>query len=220
MKNTMKIALAVALIGGVSAAALSLDSASARGFGWNNDGPQQGQQFGGHHGSRGFKGGARGMGPAQRMQDLDANKDGTLTKEELVASLEKKITDNDTDGDNAITLEEFKAEWAKQTQSRMVRAHQMFDPDGDGKVTLEELTKHSDFMFERMDRNNDGKIDQTDRPDPRQGRGQNMGQGRGQNMGQNGDQNWGKRGGGRFGPNANQQEPQAPVPPIAQAPQS
>ena len=169
MKNFTKIALAVALIGGVSATALTIGDASARG--WNN-GPEQGQQFKGPRG--GFKGGKGGPRGGQILKSLDADKDGTLTKEELTQGLEKKITDNDKDGDGAITLEEFKAEWENMTQERMVRAYQRMDRDGNGKVTLEELSEPATAMFERMDRNDDGKIDESDRPE-RQARGKRGG---------------------------------------------
>ncbi|WP_198662922.1 EF-hand domain-containing protein [Cohaesibacter intestini] len=198
MKNFSKIALAVALIGGVSATALSLDTASARG--WNDRGPQQGQNFMGPRG--GFKGGPRGMGPEQRIQQFDINKDGVLTKEELATALEQKITDNDTDGDKAITLEEFKTEWAKQTERMMVRAYQRLDPNGDGKVTLEELQQQSSFMFDRMDRNDDGKIDKDDRPQQRMGK-------RGGRWGDD-DGRRGGRHGGRWQQGNMQQGPNGP----------
>ncbi len=184
MKNFTKITLAVALVSGVSATALSIDTASARG--WNDRGPQQGQNFMGPRG--GFKGGRRGMGPQQRIQQFDLNKDGTLTKEELTTALEQKITDNDKDGDNAITLDEFKTEWAKQTERMMVRAYQRLDPNGDGKVTLDELQQQTSFMFDRMDRNNDGKIDKADRPQQRMG-----------NRGGRWNNDYGRRGGKRGG---------------------
>ncbi len=159
MKNGIKIALAVALIGGVSATALTIDSAMARGWG---DGWGPSQMMGKMMGKGGF--GGRGNGPAAMFTQFDADKDGALTKAEITAGLEKKITDNDKDGDKAVSLEEFKAEWAKMTQDRMVRAYQRMDRDGNGKVTAEELKGQATFMFDRMDRNSDGKIDKTDRP--------------------------------------------------------
>ena len=164
---------------------LSIDTASARGWGdgWNQN--QQGQNFQGQnfqgrndqrqnwngprgHG-HGFNMGARrpggpAMGGMMMLQQFDTNKDGALSREELTAGLEKKITDNDKDGDNAITLEEFKTEWMKMTQDKMVRAYQRLDRDGSGKVTLEEVKQPALFMFDRRDFNNDGKIDQNDRP--------------------------------------------------------
>ena len=216
MKQVTKIALAVALIGGVSATALTFENASARG--WNNNGQEQGQQFKGPYGG---KQGRRGMGPAQHLKQFDANKDGTLTKEELTAGIEAKINENDKDGDGAITLEEFKAEWAKQTERNMVRAYQYIDPNGDGKVTLEELTERSERVFERMDRNDDGKLDESDRPEKRYGKrgGQKKGLGEGKRGGQFQQGNFE---GGQFGPRGfgrqpNQaQGPQAPLPPLAQ----
>ncbi|WP_162916361.1 EF-hand domain-containing protein [Cohaesibacter haloalkalitolerans] len=155
MKNLTKIALTVALISGASAMAMGVNTASARG--WGNGpamgagmGPAQGQRF---DGPRGFL----------DLKALDTDKDGTLTKEELTAGLGKKITDNDTNSDNAVSLEEFKTEWMAMTKDRMVRAFQRFDRDGDGKVTLEEFSAPATAQFDRLDANNDGKIDNTDR---------------------------------------------------------
>ncbi|WP_319531001.1 EF-hand domain-containing protein [uncultured Cohaesibacter sp.] len=204
MKNLSKFALAVALIGGVSATALTVDTASARGF---EQGPKMGHGFMGK--------GMMGPGGGGLFKALDADKDGTLTKEELTSGLEAKIKDNDVDGDNAITLEEFKTEWQKITQQAMVRAFQRMDRDGSGKVTLEEINEPATMMFERMDRNNDGKIDKTDRPSrkfmgKRGGPDGNFGPGKGyRHHGQFQQQGWFQKG------NFNQQAPQAPQAPEA-----
>lgn len=163
MKNYSKLALALALIGGVSATAMTVDSASARGWGNGNDSEWGERHHGKHYGKRGYKGGRGGRGPAKFLEQFDANKDGALTKDELTTGLDKKIADNDKDGDKAVSLEEFKAEWAKLTQDRMVRAYQRMDRDGNGKVTAEELKGPATEMFERMDRNDDGKLDKNDR---------------------------------------------------------
>ena len=168
MKHMSKIALAVALIGGVSATALTIDTASA--WGWKDRG-ERGQmgddRYGRNgrydrddmgrrgkfsHGMRGPRGGMDRMGPMGPMtmlKDMDVNKDGTLTKDELTTGLDKKITDNDTNGDEAVDLEEFKAEWQKMTQQAMVRAFQRLDRDGNGKVTAEEVKDPALMMFER-----------------------------------------------------------------------
>ncbi|SNY92109.1 Ca2+-binding protein, EF-hand superfamily [Cohaesibacter sp. ES.047] len=225
MKNLSKITLAIALIGGVSATALTIDNATARGF---ERGPNMGQGYMGQgfmgHGFKG-RGGKGMMGPRGMFMALDADKDGTLTKEELTTGLEAKIKDNDTDGDNAITLEEFKTEWQKITQQAMVRAFQRMDRDGSGKVTLEEIQQPATFMFGRMDRNDDGKIDKSDRPNrgmmnKRGGpRGHHFGPGmgrqfQGNTMGQNNQRGWSQR--GCF----NQQQSPAPQAPDQTAPDS
>ena len=162
MKKATTIVMALALVTGLSATALSVESADARG--WGNE---QGERW---HGKRGKKG-MRGMrGPMKMMQEFDTNEDKALTKEELTAGLDKKIADNDKDGDAAVSLEEFKAEWMKLTEDRMVRAFQRMDRDGSGKVTAEELKEPALMMFERMDANDDGKLDNADRSERRKGR--------------------------------------------------
>ena len=185
MKNATKLALAVALVAGLSATTVAVHTASAGGwgYGWNNNqqggnwmGRGGGMMRGGMMGPGMGRGGMMAGGPmsgAMMLQQFDANNDGALTKEELDTGFEKKVSENDKDGDNAINLEEFKAEWLKLTQNRMARGFQFMDTNADGKITPEELKAHANQMFAFMDRNNDGKIDQTDRPQ------RGMGYGRG-----------------------------------------
>ncbi|WP_319411104.1 hypothetical protein [uncultured Cohaesibacter sp.] len=190
MKNGTKIALAVALVAGLSATTMAVTGASAGGwgYGWNNNqqdgnwmgrggmmrggynmGPRGGMMAGGFM-NGGFMGGPGAFRGGMMLQQFDTDKDGTLTKAELDAGFDKKLADNDKDGDNAINLEEFKAEWLRLTQDRMVRGFQFMDSNADGKITPEELKAHADQMFAFMDRNNDGKLDPTDAP-RRGGRG-------------------------------------------------
>lgn len=173
MKKSTKIALAVALIGGMSATALTASTAMARGgYSGQDCGPEQSQGWRGHKGDHkgGWKGKRGKGGPAKMLKQFDTNKDGTLTKEEVTAGIDKKIADNDKDGDKAVSLEEFKAEWAKITSERMVRAFQRMDRDGSGKVTAEELKTPALEMFDRMDRNDDGKLSKEDRKSGRFGK--------------------------------------------------
>lgn len=164
MKNAAKITLALALMAGLSATTLvTADPAAARG--WGNDNYEQGER--GWH-KKGKRGGKRGG--MEMFRQFDTNKDMALTKEELNAGLAKKIKDNDKNGDGAVDLEEFKAEWMRMTQERMVRAFQRMDRDGSGNVTLEEISEPAGYMFDRMDRNDDGKIDKSDRRSRRDGK--------------------------------------------------
>nr|WP_321458163.1 hypothetical protein [uncultured Cohaesibacter sp.] len=185
MKNATKIALAVALVAGLSATSMAVNSASAGGwgYGWSNqqDGNWMGRRGGGMRG--GYNAGPRGgymrggmmgagmmgrpgphFGGAMMLQQFDANKDGVLTKAEVNDGFDKKVAENDKDGDSAINLEEFKAEWLKMTQNRMARGFQFMDTNADGKITPAELKAHADQMFAFMDSNNDGKLDQNDGP--------------------------------------------------------
>ena len=158
MKNVAKITLALALMAGLSATTLAtVDPAAARG--WGKDNCEKGER--GWH-KKGKRGGMKG-GAMKLFKEFDANNDRALTKAELDSGLSKKISDNDKNGDGSVDLEEFKAEWMRMTNERMVRAFQRMDRDGSGNVTLEEISEPAGFMFDRMDRNNDGKIDQSDR---------------------------------------------------------
>jgi len=121
----------------------------------------------GHHrgfrrgGGRGGPGGPRGAMEILRLADTD--NDGALTKEELDAFLASQVASADADGSGDISLEEFQTIWLTVTQRPMVRSFQMLDTDGDAVVTETEIDERFGKMVERMDRNDDGKLDRADR---------------------------------------------------------
>ena len=73
------------------------------------------------------------------MRTFDANKDGTLTPEEMTAGMQAEIKTYDTDTNGTLSLGEFEAMHAAHTRTMMVRAFQMHDEDGDGQVTEAEV---------------------------------------------------------------------------------
>jgi Ca2+-binding EF-hand superfamily protein len=73
---------------------------------------------------------------AQNLKDADANGDGTLSKEELVAMIQKRQ--------------------AERQAERMTRR---LDVNGDGTVTIAEIEKQRGERFALMDRNDDGKLE-------------------------------------------------------------
>ena len=96
------------------------------------------------HGSDGMMGGMMngGMMWGQNsfaMRMFDADKDGTLTPEEMTAGMQAEIKTYDTDTSGSLSLAEFEAMHAAHTRTMMVRAFQMHDEDGDGQVTEAEM---------------------------------------------------------------------------------
>ncbi len=118
-----------------------------------------GARFGGHHG-----------GPVQMLRQFDTNKDGIVSLEEVQTEADRRIGENDSDGDKALSLEEYEAVWLEFVRPRMVDSFQNFDEDGDGRVTKSEVDEKIEMMISRLDRNEDGKITKEEmRPPMRHG---------------------------------------------------
>lgn len=142
MKTHTKIVLGAttaALVLGGAFAAVSAQADSDRGWGRHHE------SFGRHQ--------------AMMFDQVDANKDGRITKEEIDARRAQMLAKFDANKDGVLTLEEFQGVWNDITHQRMVRKFQRMDRDGDGKVTTEELNRPMDRMMGYLDRNDDGVIE-------------------------------------------------------------
>ena len=93
----------------------------------------------------------RGMN-SYAMRMFDANKDGTLTPQEMTAGMQTEIKTYDTDTSETLSLAEFAAMHAAHTRTMMVRAFQMHDEDGDGQVTEAEIATMATMMQMMMAR--------------------------------------------------------------------
>ncbi|WP_421694184.1 EF-hand domain-containing protein [Aestuariivirga sp.] len=81
-----------------------------------------------------------GPGPMGRqlVERYDANKDGTVTQQEIDQNRTQWLADFDADKNGMLSLDEFKLLWLKARNEMMVREFQFFDRDGNGQVTLDE----------------------------------------------------------------------------------
>lgn len=84
------------------------------------------------------------------MRTFDADKDGTLTTEEMTAGMQAEIKTYDTDTNGTLSLAEFEVMHAAHTRTMMVRAFQMHDEDGDGQVTEAEIATTAAMMLMMM----------------------------------------------------------------------
>jgi hypothetical protein len=159
MRRRVKIAITGTAVLGLAAMA-AVGIARADGPGW-----------GGGHGGPGR------MGVMMLFDRFDTNGDGRVTREELAATRADQMTRFDASRDGALTLEEFTGLWQEFTREMMVRAFQMHDRDGDGRVTAEELARPTERMLGWLDRDGDGAVAR-DELRGRDGRG-SRGDGRG-----------------------------------------
>ena len=118
--------------------------------------------FDGLHGMRmGFM---RGTMAEQLLRDVDTDRDGKLTQQEIDAAVNARFERFDADKNGRLSLEEFQALWADLTRPVAVRAFQFLDPDGDAAVTRAELENRFSRIVQRFDRNSDGALSPEDRP--------------------------------------------------------
>ena len=102
-------------------------------------------------------------GPRHAFEDLDANSDGLITRDEMQAHMQARFAATDTDGDGKLTRQELSAKIeAHQRQRRDRRLDKMIsmrDADGDGALSLEEMRSgRGDRMFARIDADGDGAV--------------------------------------------------------------
>jgi Ca2+-binding EF-hand superfamily protein len=105
----------------------------------------------------GAKAPARG---ALFFEQMDADKDGRVTKAEFDAYRAAMFKAADKDGDGTISREEFAAYGDGRRNAFLDRMFARLDKNGDGKITADELPQRRNLLpaFERVDRNRDGFI--------------------------------------------------------------
>ncbi len=134
-----------------------------RKFGGMNSGP--GMHFPGIHvgGGNSFK----FMMQSGDHDDMDLDKDGTVTEAEARSARDTKLKSYDSNNDGRLSLEEYQALWLAKRRSQMVDAFQALDEDGDAQVTGDEFSASAvrrvkmhehvkEFMKQRKD--GDGKV--------------------------------------------------------------
>ena len=105
----------------------------------------------------------QGPGPQMKFEEIDANSDGKLSKDEMATHRAARFKAADTDGDGLLSAEEMKAQAmakmgrrADKRVSKMIKHH---DADEDGKLSMDEMKSMKRMsMFERADTDGDGAI--------------------------------------------------------------
>lgn len=126
-------------------------------------------------------------GPEGMLRRLDRNNDGKVTKEELPERMQPNFSRLDLNGDGALDADELKQAWQQMGGPRgvpgagnLLERIRNLDADKDGKISQDELQNKA--MFDRLDRNGDGFIDEEELA----AAGQRLRQRAGQRAGQRG----------------------------------
>lgn len=148
MKNATKIALAFAAFAGLATAAYAQDR--------GGPGPQ-------------------GMfGPASLRANFDradADKSGDVTYEEFAALFGDRFKKADADNNGELTVEEVAAGIERMMAEQMaMRVMERLDGNDDNKLTTAEIDSQQKKLFALGDRNDDGKIAQSELPERGEGR--------------------------------------------------
>lgn len=108
-----------------------------------------------------------GRRPGMMFEEMDANKDGKVTKDEFQGVQDKRIDEQfgrlDKNGDGSIGKDELPpAPPADSPRARFMPDLSKMDKDADGKITKEEFSAGSKELakerFAKMDKDSDGAI--------------------------------------------------------------
>jgi hypothetical protein len=97
-------------------------------------------------------------GPAALLLRYDANKDGTLTRGELIAGLKAEFALHDTKHDGCLPEDEVAAINQQRVDQDQSSATPLIDWNHDGCLNYSEFSALAYSLFDQMDRNGDGKI--------------------------------------------------------------
>ncbi len=131
----------------------------------------------GHGGQRH---GAGGSADGMMFWFLDRDENGYVERAEIDAFRTKKFEKLDADGDGTITREDMKAR-AEHSRGnrhsgggRFERTFENADANDDDAVTLDEFLATPPRMFEHADADNDGRVSEAEAKDARRPRGERM----------------------------------------------
>ncbi len=103
----------------------------------------------------------------ERLEQLDTNKDGAISRDEVKAERLERFAMADIDSDGAVSQAEMvaftEARRAERRERRQARQFARLDTDGNGTVSAEEFAGREMKMFERADINGDGSVDAEER---------------------------------------------------------
>lgn len=115
---------------------------------------------------------------ARGLSRIDADKDGFITPEELSKRRIDALKSADANGDGELSQEELVAHLQKREFERRARMmSRWLDVDGDGKVSIAEIERQNEKRLALLDTNDDGKISPEELRRAHRFMGKGMGQG-------------------------------------------
>jgi Ca2+-binding EF-hand superfamily protein len=95
-----------------------------------------------------------------KFDKIDTNSDGAVSRDEFTTHAREYFVTCDTNHDGFCTVIEMKATEAGKSAKGMSAADKVkkFDSDGDGRLTVEEMTTGKQAMFDNMDKDKDGRL--------------------------------------------------------------
>jgi Ca2+-binding EF-hand superfamily protein len=105
------------------------------------------------------------------MLSYDENSDGTVTRQELEDGLRRQYAAADLNHDGKIDLKEMQAENDRRFRAFGTEASPLIDWNQDGIIDFDEFASTTRSVFEEMDKNHDGKLDNNELRLPAAGRG-------------------------------------------------
>lgn len=112
--------------------------------------------------ARTFGGGGDGMA---LFEKADTNRDGRVTRAEFDAARAARFQEMDRNGDGVVSREDFKrlARFRPEAMKRIDQFIAQGDTNGDARLTLAELRNAPARIFDRLDTDGDGAVDQAER---------------------------------------------------------
>jgi Ca2+-binding EF-hand superfamily protein len=140
-------------------------------------------------------GGMREGGPFLNFDQIDADKDGKITLAEMEAFRAARFAGADANADGNLSAEELvamhEAERAARQLQRSTDMIAKFDTNADGALSAEELPQPGNFdqLFDRIDTDKDGAISKAEADAAMEMMGGHRGKGMGQGWGHDNDDN-------------------------------
>lgn len=99
-------------------------------------------------------------GKGMTFEQLDANGDGQITRQEGQAIAQARMAMADTDQDGFLSAAELEAQGSERMKKRVSKMLERMDTDNDGKLSADEMARpeRAAKRFERADTDGDGAI--------------------------------------------------------------
>ena len=110
-------------------------------------------------------------GPVGAMRRYDANADGTITREELLARLRADFTEADTARTGCLSDAQVLSINQQRIETDQSTATPLQDWNQDGCVNFQEFATAPVSLFDQFDRNGDGRVTPQELDPKAQGRG-------------------------------------------------